>query len=250
MNAAPDVSEVESTLPRPVVSSQKALVRLNLGCGPNAPAGWLNLDGSWNAWFSHHPYLRKALTASGVIRRDAGAHWKVRPLVHDLTKPLPFAANSISAIYGSHVLEHLYRADAQRLLGECKRVLNPKGVIRLVVPDLHAMVIDYLGKKNHDGVSVDHKIPAADQLNDSLGYRSPRPPGGNFLFKLYATWKDFHSHKWMYDSDSLIHYLLLTGFEEVRERKFRESAIPGIDEVEQGDRVLNGAGVCVEARKP
>jgi hypothetical protein len=59
--------------------------RLNLGCGPNAPANWLNVDGSWNAWFSNHRKLRKVLRTVGVISSSNAAEWKVRPLVHDLT---------------------------------------------------------------------------------------------------------------------------------------------------------------------
>lgn len=56
--------------------------RLNLGCGPNAPAGWLNVDGSWNAWLSNHTYLRKTLTTFGVITKNSpGAQWKARPVV-------------------------------------------------------------------------------------------------------------------------------------------------------------------------
>jgi predicted SAM-dependent methyltransferase len=226
------------------------LDRINLGCGPNAPAGWLNLDGSWNAWFSNHPYLRRALKMVGVIRRDVGALWTVRPLVHDLTEPLPFEENSVSAIYASHVLEHLYHSDAEKLLAECKRILKPRGVIRLVVPDLHSMVIEYMETKNHNGLSISGTASPADRLNDRLGYRSPRPPDGNLMFRFYAVWKDFHSHKWMYDSESLARHLSLAGFEEVTARRFRESNIAGIEEVEQEDRVLNGAGVCVEARKP
>jgi ubiquinone/menaquinone biosynthesis C-methylase UbiE len=161
---------------------------------------------------------------------------------------LPFQTDTISAIYGSHVLEHLYQTDAQRLLVECKRVLKPGGVIRMVVPDLHSMVVDYLGRKNGNGPSTE-KAFAADQLNERLGYRAPAPPRGNFAFKFYAIWKDFHSHKWMYDSESLVHSLSIAGFREVMEKKFLQSDIPGIEQVENEGRVLNGAGVCVEAVK-
>src|SRR5208283_722007 len=155
------------------------LERLNLGCGPDAPAGWLNVDGSWNAWLSNHVYIHKTLIALRLIGKNTpGAQWKVRPLVHDLTKPLPFADNTISAIYAAHVLEHLYLADARRLLGECKRVLQPGGVIRLVVPDLHSMVATYLKSKNGGNPSTSARI-AADELNEKLGFRSPAPPSGN-----------------------------------------------------------------------
>jgi len=231
------------------IANPTMLDKVNLGCGPDAPPGWLNVDGSWNAWFSNRPYLRKVLVRTRLISPGSGAHWNVRPLVHDLTKPLPFRTDTISAIYGSHILEHLYQTDAQRLLVECKRVLKPGGVIRMVVPDLHSMVVDYLEKKNGNSPSTE-KAPAADELNERLGYRAPAPPRGNFAFKFYAIWKDFHSHKWMYDSGSLMRSLSVAGFEEASEKNFLESDIPGIEEVEKEGRILNGAGVCVEAKKP
>jgi SAM-dependent methyltransferase len=224
--------------------------KLNLGCGPNAPAGWLNVDGSWNAWLSKHPHFRRALQTVGVINSNQGAEWKVQPLVHDLTKSLPFPENIFSAVYASHILEHLYLADAQRLLSECMRVLKPRGTIRLVVPDLRFMVEDYLNTRNGKRLPGSDKASAADHLNERLGFRRPVPPGGNLLLKFYALSKDFHSHKWMYDSDSLCRYMEVAGFEGVVEKGFRQSDIPGIDEVEHEIRVLGGEGICVEGKKP
>jgi hypothetical protein len=53
-----------------------------LGCGPNVPAGWLNIDASLNAGLSNHAYLRKTLKAFGVISKNGpGAQWNVRPVV-------------------------------------------------------------------------------------------------------------------------------------------------------------------------
>jgi SAM-dependent methyltransferase len=231
-------------------TSLHATEKLNLGCGPMAPANWTNVDGSWNAWMSHHDHVRKVLTAFRVIgENNSGAQWNVRPLVHDLTKPLPFADNKVSVIYGAHVLEHLYLADARRLLAECKRVLVPGGVIRLVVPDLQSMVKTYLTMKNGGRLSPSEKIIAADKLNERLGFRSPAPPNGNFFLKFYSLWKDFHHHKWMYDKDSLVHYMEDAGFASVSEKGYLQSEIPGIEEVEDPGRVLDGAGICVEARK-
>ena len=219
--------------------------RVNLGCGPDAPPGWLNVDGSMNAWFTHHKHLRRTLQLVGVINAsNQGANWKLSPLVHNLSKPLPFADNSVSAIYASHVLEHLYRSQALALISECNRTLRPGGTLRLVVPDLHSMVVEYLNSKKNGG-----SRSAADNLNEKLAFRPSAPRAGNVLVRFYHLWKDFHSHKWMYDSDSLIAYLEEAGFHKVAKMEFRKSAIPGIDEVEQPHRVLNGAGICVEGQK-
>jgi SAM-dependent methyltransferase len=226
------------------------LQRLNLGCGPDAPAGWLNLDGSWNAWFSHHPNLRKLLKMVGFINAaNQGSEWNVRPIVHDLTQPLPFPDNSFSAIYASHVLEHLYLVEAQRLLLECKRVAKPGGVVRIIVPDLRSMAQDYLRANGETHIRDPKKVLAADHLNERLALRSASRPGGNPIFKFYAIWKDFHSHKWMYDSDSLCSYMREAGFADVRARGYLESEVPGVAEIEVAERVLNGAGVCVEGKK-
>lgn len=228
-----------------VAGSNAGLERVNLGCGPDAPAGWLNVDGSWNAWFTHHRHLRRAFELVGVINAsNQGAKWKVSPLIHDLSKPLPFSDNSVSAIYASHVLEHLYRNQAIALLSECERVLKPGGVLRLVVPDLHALTVEYLESKNNGSSKS-----AADNLNEKLAFRPPAPRAGNGLVRFYHLWKDFHSHKWMYDSESLSSYLEAAGFREVARMELHKSAIPGIEEVEQPHRILNGAGVCLEGKK-
>jgi hypothetical protein len=54
----------------------------------------------------------------------------------------------------------------------------------------------------------------------------------------------------MYDSDSLTRYLEEAGFVGVFEKKYLQSDIPGIEDVEEASRVLDGAGICVEGRKP
>lgn len=222
----------------------EVLGRLNLGCGPDAPTGWINVDGSWNAWFSHHKHLRQMLEIVGIINStNQGAKWKVNPLVHDLGRPLPFADEAFSAIYASHVLEHLYRSQAQALLSDCRRVLRPGGIVRVVVPDLHSMVEKYL-QCSREGDKY-----AADTLNARLAFRSPAPPAGNILTRAYAIWKDFHSHKWMYDANSLAYYLEVAGFRDISRKGYLSSDISGIEEVEQADRVLDGAGICIEARR-
>ncbi|MEM9703666.1 MAG: class I SAM-dependent methyltransferase, partial [Planctomycetota bacterium] len=57
-------------------------------------------------------------------------------LAHDLRDPLPFEDGAYDFVYHSHVLEHFRPADVPAFLSECRRVLRPGGVLRVVVPDL------------------------------------------------------------------------------------------------------------------
>lgn len=90
---------------------------LNLGCGSRFIASWTNVDFT--------------ATAPGVVACN-------------LVEGVPFSDNSFDAVYHSHVLEHFSRAEGERFIRECFRVLAPGGVIRVVVPDLEQIVRSYL----------------------------------------------------------------------------------------------------------
>ena len=95
--------------------------KINLGSWAHAPEDWINIDGSWNAWLSQRPRLRRAAEKVGVLPDWASdTEWPENILVHDLRKPLPFPDGYAGAIYGSHVLEHLYLVEAVALLGQCR----------------------------------------------------------------------------------------------------------------------------------
>jgi predicted SAM-dependent methyltransferase len=239
-----------------MTTTNPAAVRVQLGCGLNTPPGWIHVDGSWNARLAKRPGLRKALAAVRAVPRSlVDIPWSPDILIHDVRKPLPFADSSVDAVYASHLLEHLYRDEAERLLKECARVLRPGGAVRIVVPDLRAIVGEYSGQgpfaervaREGDGLPPE---PAADRVNRRLLLRSPEAPRGGRVYRLYSAVTDFHSHKWMYDADSLAALMRTAGLAEVSERGFRDSRIPGIDEVEQPTRVLDGEGICVEGVRP
>ena len=50
---------------------------------------------------------------------------------------IPLADNSTSLIYMSHVLEHLEETNGEKIFQEFQRILKPKGIFRLVIPDDH-----------------------------------------------------------------------------------------------------------------
>lgn len=66
----------------------------------------------------------------------------VRPI--DLNQPLPFSKATYETCYMSHVLEHVSRHRVSGLLSEILQVLKPGGTLRIVVPDLEAIVRLYL----------------------------------------------------------------------------------------------------------
>ena len=222
-------------------------LKLHLGCELNTPSDWINIDGSWGAWLAKYPRLRNFLRLSKLfppqlVKKD----WNPDILVHDLRKSLSFPDNSVAAIYACHVLEHLYLTEAKKLLKECYRIMEPAGIIRIVVPDLRAIVLEYSeGKEEKTG----SRLTRADRLNQRLSLRSETPPAGSLIYKIYSILKDFHSHKRMYDADSLGYYLKQAGFTNICVMRAHESLIEGIEKIEPVDRIVDGAGICVEAVK-
>ena len=55
-------------------------------------------------------------------------------------------------------------------------------------------------------------------------------------------------HRWLYDESPLAALHREAGFIDIRRRRYLESAIPGIEEVEREGRVVES--ICLEARKP
>ena len=82
-------------------------LRLHIGCGQQAMAGWVNID-------------NQALP--GVDR------------VLDIRKGLPF--RGVSAIYAEHFLEHIGFDEALSFLKDCRRALADSGVLRISTPNL------------------------------------------------------------------------------------------------------------------
>lgn len=227
--------------------------RLHLGCGPNVIDGWLNIDGSWSAWFASHQRLARALATLRIIpKRLVGNFYPENIKMHDLRRPLRFVADeSCEAVYASHVLEHMLFPDAQLVLRESFRVLAPGGIARFVVPDLRAIVMEYIGQgtiaDNHGEIPT---LTGADRFSSRFLNASTTRQDGSPLYRLYTAMTNFHIHKWMYDGESLKKHMERAGFTHVAVRGLNESGIAGIEKIEDPIRVAGGNGVCVEGVKP
>jgi predicted SAM-dependent methyltransferase len=166
----------------------RAPLKLNLGCGENVKAGWLNVD-----LFKETADLRL-----------------------DLREPLPFADNSVAFIYSEHVFEHLAYpcihdamgwtlempgapSEAMQLLRESHRVLVPGGVFRVGVPDAQRAATLYArGEFERWGP------PWVDTPMHFLNY----------------VFRQGREHKYAYDEDTLGHLLMAAGFADVQRRPF------------------------------
>ena len=119
-------------------------VRLNIGCGMSPTPGWINYDNSPSVWMARWPMLATLLARLGLIDQHAlafVAFCRSHRIRHaDAARRIPHAGGTVEAIYASHMLEHLDRAEARAFLAECRRVLKPGGILRLAVPDLKSSV--------------------------------------------------------------------------------------------------------------
>lgn len=222
----------------------KPYKKLHIGCGPFTPSGWVNLDGSWNAKLTKFRVLKKILAKLKIIpSRLVEIPWDSNIIHHDIRKPFPFRNNTFSAIYASHLIENLYLDEAKSLLKECYRLLKPGGIIRIMIHDLRKEALNYISGNNLKD-SKNQKTEA-DEFLTTLGIRREFPKGSIF-YKIYTLFYDYHTYKWLYDSESLIFHFKEAGFEEVEEKPVLQSKIEDIKAVEVS---IHSRVSCIEGIK-
>jgi predicted SAM-dependent methyltransferase len=62
----------------------------------------------------------------------------------DVRHGTPFASGTVDAIYTRHVLEHFYHDELTRVLRDARRILRPRGGLRILVPSLEVACRAYL----------------------------------------------------------------------------------------------------------
>lgn len=126
---------------------------INLACGPvfiDSPE-WTNFD---------------FVSADGVQKAN-------------LLGRLSLPDNSAELVYSSHFLEHIPKPQVESFLRECLRVLQPGGVLRLVLPDLENIARNYLQLRD------DGKHEHADFLVLEMIDQCVRRQSGGELTKYY-----------------------------------------------------------------
>jgi predicted SAM-dependent methyltransferase/glycosyltransferase involved in cell wall biosynthesis len=155
-------------------------IYLHLGCGTKKFPGFVNID----------------LDTPG-----ADMHL-------DLTKPLPWEQGSVKGIYSEHFIEHITQAQGIRLLMECRRVLQPGGVVRIATPDLTEIVDHYKDDYVHP-----------DWINFDMDWTANRCERMNIALRWWG-------HQWVYDEEELMRIGKLVGLNVKGRYKFGESSDP------------------------
>lgn len=124
-----------------------------------------------------------------------------------ITNMSPVATASVDAVWSSHNLEHVYRHEVPKALGEFIRVLKPGGLLLLTVPDLQQVA----------------ELVVADQL-EQQAYMSPSGPVTplDMIFghtPSLVRGHRFMAHKTGFTRQSLYKLLSEAGFVEVRVRR-------------------------------
>jgi len=127
----------------------------------------------------------------------------------DLRNGLPFPDGRVAKIYSSHFLEHLTFREGQAFLDECIRVLKPGGIFSICVPDARLYLEAYFEKGSLDPSKV-------------FGWRPAYNGTTRIDFVNYIAYMD-GEHKYMFDSENLLHILGARGFRNVRRRDFDPS---------------------------
>ena len=199
---------------------------VHFGCGLCAPHEWVNFDSSPTLRMQRLPGIGR-LAPAGPYGR-----FPTNVLYGDIIKGLPLPQRSASLLYCSHVLEHLCLSDLRRALLDCRRVLRPGGVFRLVVPDLEHLIRCYIADSSPQA--------ATKFMDDTMLGRKFRSRG---LLGLMREWLGSSQHLWMWDYKSLAAELEAAGFSTIRRAALGDSRIAAFALVESEGRWTNALGI-------
>lgn len=212
------------------VSGQADGLCVQYGCGLSAPSGWINFDAS--------PTLRlQRLPLVGAVATAARARFPPSVKFGDVVRGLKIPTDSCSAVYASHVLEHLALEDFNKALVETFRILKPGGVFRLVVPDLRQLAERYLDRLASGESDANTQFFREACMGVERRARGLR---GVVVSAFGNT-----AHLWMWDELSLTAALTKVGFSRVRRASFNDSTVEAFRDVEVESRFFDA--VAIEA---
>lgn len=161
--------------------------KLHLGCGRVRFEGWINID------------------SDSSLGETADIVW-------DIARGIPVEDSSCALVYSEHLLEHFGVEQGVALLKDCRRILQPNGMLRIAMPSL-----DVLIEKSHNGNWRDQ-----DWLTwPEYRFVQTRAEMLNLSFRWWG-------HQWLYDREELHSRLREAGFLTIEDVEWGESNITGL----------------------
>jgi len=202
--------------PKRVRDSYRARQALlvNIGCGERGKPGWENVD------LFHSPGVN---------------------CLYDCRKGLPFADGTVRGIFTEHFFEHLdYTEEVPVFLWECRRVLQPGGVIRIIVPDAEKYMRAYCAEGWEDLTRVRPLNPDHSDIHYGSKFNTK-------MEVVNAMFRQYFEHKFAYDFRTLEFLLHRYGLSAVQKQAFSISSLPELA-IDSPDRVSES--LYVEAVRP
>jgi len=175
--------------------------KIQIGSGSVVLEGWLNTD----------------------RRRRRRQH-----VVLDATKPFPIEDETFDYVFSEHLVEHLRFSEGLFMLGECRRILRPRGRIRIATPNLERIA----------GLSSDPKTELEQTyieyltdhfIGQSRGYRASFVINGHF---------GILGHRFLYDPETLEIAAREAGFDHVSWWEPGQSGDPNLTGIESHGQVV------------
>ena len=169
-----------STLKLRAAVNKNEIVKIHFGSGAHRLNGWINVDLN----FRCHP-----------------------DVILDVGKCIPVPDASVDHIFSEDLIEHLEYKDDKFFIQECYRILKPGGIMRILTPNLEAIVRQY----------VDRDVGTLNWYDKEYGCRT-------FGEMLNAAMRGM-GHRFIYDEETLRLALEEAGF-KVQQQSYNKSYSP------------------------
>lgn len=188
--------------------------KLQIGGGWSLFEGWLNAD---------------IATIPGVMWMDA-------------TQPFPLPDETFQYIYSEHMIEHVPYEKGAHMLRECYRVMRRGGAIRVITPDL-AAILGLYGPE----LSAEQERYLQWFCQTFVPERPPSAASAiNAMFRLWG-------HQFIYDEQTLAGAMRSAGFTSINRYPISRSGHPELQNLVNEQRypegLLNYESVTLEGIK-
>jgi predicted SAM-dependent methyltransferase len=175
--------------------------KLHIGGGWQLLEGWLNIDVD---------------LIPGVMRMNA-------------TRRFPFADETFQYVYSEHMIEHVPYKKGAYMLQECYRVMRRGGVIRVITPDLSAILGLHSRERSAEQERYLHWF-----CQTFVPERAPSSASAiNAMFRLWG-------HQFIYDDQTLADAMRFAGFNSVIRCPISHSGHPDLQNLANEQRYPEG----------